>query len=347
MNRMRSRTTRLTVLIGVLSLLIGITLACSQASKANTAEEFYKGKTLTWVVSSTPGSSTDTLSRAVAAYLAKEIGVTARMENTDNQVGLNETYTQANRDGLTFVANPSDGILANDILKGPGVLYETEKFNFIANLNPSLKVLQVSPKLPYKTLKDLQRAEALKGGGTTANGLLSISTAVGFELFGLRGQVITGFKSKNDLVMALARGEVDLIITSDTGGAQDEKDGYASSVLIVGEKRSPAIPNAPTMSELGVTVPKELESVIGFTTSSGTAAALPPEVPEERVQYLRQAFQKLNDIKDLQKEVEKLTGSWSPSVPGEQVQKYMVAMKADKALASQLQGILAKYKTAK
>lgn len=338
-----SRTISVAIVV-VLAISLGLGLSCVQAPKGTRPEEFYPGKTITWVASDAVGSNTDLLARAIAPFMANVTGARVKVENTDNQVGLNYAYTEAKADGLTLVSNPADGIAANDILKGPGVLYETEKFNYLANLSPSSKALQISPKLTYKTLEALRQARDLKGAGTTAKGLLTVSAAVMFEILGFNGQVITGFKTKKDTVMAVARGEVDLIVTSDTGAARDANDGYVVNVLTIGEKRSPAIPDVPSMIELGVEVPRELEGPLGFLSAGGTAAALPPGVPSDRVEYLRQVFDKLNNNQELQKEIESIGTIWRSFVAGKELQKQMVALKADKGLAAQLDDILAKYK---
>ena len=88
-----------------------------------------------------------------------------------------------------------------------------------------------------------------------------------FEILGLDGKVITGFKGKKDLILALARGEADFMVTSDNTAMKDEKDGYVVNLMTTGDKRSVVVPHIPSLSELGVKVPKELEAVHTFVSS--------------------------------------------------------------------------------
>ncbi|MCL5959232.1 MAG: tripartite tricarboxylate transporter substrate-binding protein [Chloroflexi bacterium] len=340
---MRTLATLLAVV--VVTLLMGLAVGCSQASKSAAPEEFYRGKTLTWVVSAgaTGGDETDLLSRAVAPYLAKELGATVKVTNMASDEGLNWVYEQAKRDGLTLVAKSTSAVVAPDIMKAPGILYETEKFNILADIFPAGKVMQISPKLPYKTLDDLRQAKGLKGGGTVAKGSLGLSAAVGLEILGLDGKVITGFKGKKDLTLALARGEIDFMLTNDAGAAKDAADGYAVNLLVVTKDRSVFVPEVPTMYELGVKVPREMESALEFILAAGYMTALPPEVPPERVEFLRGAFQRVGANPELKAELKKITGASSPFLTGKMLQDRMNTMKSNKVLADQLDALFTKY----
>jgi tripartite-type tricarboxylate transporter receptor subunit TctC len=163
------------------------------------------------------------------------------------------------------------------------------------------------------------------------------------EILGLDGKVITGFNGKKDLTLAIARGEIDFMVTSDSTAMRDERDNYVVNLMIVGEKRSAVVPQVPVLSELGVKVPKEMGPVYRFVTSGGMAAVLPPGVPRERIEYLRKAFQSLSNNKELQKAMEKLTGTTTPFVPGHELQQEMVEIKADKELTAKLNAIFKKY----
>ncbi|MBI2953119.1 MAG: hypothetical protein HYY30_02305 [Chloroflexi bacterium] len=346
---METWNTRPIALIGVLSLALGLMVACAQTSQTSGPEEFYRGKTMTWIVASGTsggGGEADTLARTITPYLAKETGTTIKVENMDGDGGMNFAYNDAKRDGLTLAIKNGDAVISNDILKAPGVLYEADKFNFLADVNPNIKTLQVSPKLPYRTLEALRQAKGLKAGGTTAKGSLATSAAMGFELLGLDGKVITGFKGKQDLVLALARGEVDFIVSSDSLADKQETDGLIVNVIAISKERSPILPKVPTMFELGVKVSKEIEGPYNYIAAGGFTAFLPPEVPKERVEYLRKIFQKLSDDKELQKAMGTAMGSSRPFVPGKDVQETMASIKANTALVSQLDSILEKYKMA-
>ena len=295
------------------------------------------------IYSGDAGSPGDLITRIIAPFLAKDIGAKVKVENKKTDEGVNYLYNQGSREGLTLCTNTSAAIIGNEILKAPGMQYETNKLNFVADVYPTLKMFQISPKLPYKTLDTLRKAKGLRAGATSAKGAIAVSNAAVLELLGLDGKVITGFNGKKELTLAIARGEIDLMVTSDNGAMKDEKDGYVVNLFVVGDKRSVAVPHVPALSELGVKIPKEMVAVYKFVTSGGTAVALPPGVLQERVEYLRKEFQALSNNKDLQRELERMTGDRRPFVSGKELQEEMAEIKSDKELANKLDTIFKKY----
>ena len=331
------------LIIGCLVVSLGLMAVSKDISGAEAPADFFRGKTFVWIFAGDAGSSGDLATRIIAPFLAKDLGAKVRVENKRTDEGENYLYNQGTRDGLTLCTKSSDAIIANEILKAPGVHYETDKFNFVSNVSPNIKMFQISPKLPYKTLDALRKAKGLRAGGTSAKGSIAVGAAVMLELLGLDGKVITGFKGKKNLTLAVARGEIDFMVTSDNAAMRDEKDGYVVNLFAIGDKRSVAVPHAPSLSELGVKVSKEMAAAYKFVSSSGTAVFLPPGVARERVEYLRKKFQALSNNKELQKELERLTGDRRPFVSGQELQEEMAEIKADKELANKLDAIFKKY----
>ena len=333
------------VIIGVLFVSMAIVIGSNVVWGADIPGDFFRGKTIHWIVAdgASGGSGLDLNARTIAPFLEKETGARVRIENRKTDEGVNYIYNQGTRDGLTMGTKSSDSLIGNDILKAPGLQYEADKFNFIADVYPSVKVFQISPKLPYKTLEALRKAKGLKAGGTSAKGTFALGSAVMFEILHLDGKFITGFENKKSLVLALARGEVDFMVPSDSSAMRDEKDGYVINLFALGDKRSSAVPHVPSLSELGVKIPKELEAVFNFATSGGQPLVLPPGVPPERIEYLRKVFQRLSNNKELRKSMAKLMGTSEDFVSGQELQQQVAGIKADKEMAAKLDVLFKKY----
>ncbi|MCL5960765.1 MAG: tripartite tricarboxylate transporter substrate-binding protein [Chloroflexi bacterium] len=342
---MDGRLTRWLAGVAVVALGLGLVVGCAKQTSSASPEEFYRGKTFNWVVSSGAqgGDETDLLARVIAPYLAKELGGSVKVSNAASEDGLNQVYNEEKKDGLTMVHKSTAAVISNDILKAPGVQYATEKFNWIADVFPAGKVMQVSPKMTYKTLDELRKAKGLKGGGTTAKGALAVSAAVMMDVLGLDGKVVTGFKGKKDLVLAVTRGEVDFLVSSDTSAQKDEDDELLKNFLVVTKEKSRVVPNLPTMYDMGVKVPQEKVAMVEYILAAGSAVALPPDVPADRVEYLRKVFLKVSDNKDMQAEIKKIMGATAAFMPGKDLQDKMAAIKSNTELAKQLDATLSKY----
>ncbi|MBI5444644.1 MAG: hypothetical protein HY900_25945 [Deltaproteobacteria bacterium] len=312
-------------------------------------EAFYRGKTITWVVSAEPGGGTDVLTRIMVPFLAKETGAKVVVKNMTggSLEGDNWTYAEGPRDGLTLLTEGTMPLLLNDLLRSPGAQYVTEKFNFLTGVAPELTVLAVSPKMQEKSLAGLRKAKGLKIGASSSRGYIANAGAVTAEILNLDARVVTGYKGMKSVLLAVAQGEMDAIVSSETEISIAAKSGDVVPLFVVGEERSSLLPNLPTLKEIGVAVPRELADAYRTITTNSRAFLLPPGVPEDKVNHLRRVFRKLNDTKEVEEALARWAGVWRPFIPGEKLQEDVNAIKANKALAAQMEGILKKYSASK
>ncbi len=344
---MRSWIIRLGAIVGVLSLSLGLVAACAPAPGGEKPEQFYQGKTITWIVASGAASGTTLVSRIIAPFLGAELGATVRVENMGTNEGMNWVYTQGSKDGLTMLSKSKTALLLNDLLKAPGVQYVAEKYLYISDPTPGPYVFFISPKSPHRTLNDLQQAKGLKAGGTSAKGALVTAPSVMFEILGLDGKVISGYKGSKGTQLAVTTGEVDIMVIRGNAVVAAAKAGDLIPLFTIFDERAEPYPDVPTIREFGVKIPKELEAAYSAISGGGNAVALPPGVPQDRVKYLRKVFDRLNKNEELQAQLTKQTGAPAEFISGDELQKWMTGLKSNQALGGQLAGILAKYKAAK
>jgi tripartite-type tricarboxylate transporter receptor subunit TctC len=307
---------------------------------------FYKGKTLNWVVSSGPSSTTTLLSRLAAKYLGEEIGARVRVENQGRNKGLNFVYAKAKPDGLTIVSKAKTAVLFNDLANAPGIQYKSSKYIYLTDLMPDIGALFVKTDSPLKSLSDLRNAKGLKAGGTSAKGFLATSAAILYEIIGIDGKVVPGYKSPPKVILALAQGEVDLMALQAAAVLKDVKNGRVRPLFVVAPKRFGAMPDIPTLEEFGVPIPAQWESALDLISNTGQAVMAPPGVPKERIDFLRSTFQKIAKNPEVQKGVEKITGYWSPFGDGAKMQKDIVKIMSDQELRNQLKAVVGKYSAA-
>jgi tripartite-type tricarboxylate transporter receptor subunit TctC len=328
-----------TIITAGLIILFLVTPLSAQQS----AQQFYRGKNLTWISSTAPGQGGDMMTRVMVPYLSKEIGATVRYQNMGTEEGVNWAYTKGSKDGLTMVSKLSNAVIANDLLKAPGVQYEADKYLYISDLDPGAFVFAVSSKSKYRTLEDLRRAKGFKAGATSLKGALATAAAVSLEIIGMDGKVITGYKGSGDVWTAVMRGEVDAIVIRGGSIANEVKNGDLIPLFALPDEGSEVFKNLPSVRAFGAKVPKDLEDVRDFVGSAGTMLAMPPGVPQDRVEYMRKVFEKLNRNEELREKLTKFRGAEADFLSGKQLQEYMVRLKSNKALAAQLEALVAKY----
>ena len=346
---MKNQRVKILMLLGIFVLGSGLPMTYAQTSGGDGVEAFYRSKTMTCVVSSEPGGGNDTIARILVPHLARETGTKVLVKNMTggSMEGNNWVYSDAKRDGLTILAEGTMPLLLNDLLRSPGAHYATEKFIFLTGALPDFTVFAVSAKLPHRTIDALRQAKGLRVGASSARGYIATSGAVMTAVLGLDAKVVTGYKGLKSVLLAVAQGEMDVVVASEPDIANAAKGGDIVPLFIVGEQRSPLYPNLPTIRELGINIPKELIDAYKTITANSRTMALPPGVPDDKVDYMRKVFKKMSETKEVQADVTRWAGVWRPFIPGEKMQEEISTIKANKALGSQMEGILKKYAAAK
>src|SRR6187549_2666057 len=123
-----------------------------------TGAEFYKGKTVTYIVATAPGGGYDLYGRLVAEYMQKYLpGSTFVVKNVPGAghlVGTNTIYA-SKPDGLT-IGTFNTGLLYNQLMAADGVRFDLNKMSWIGKAGSDPRMLTVKTELPITTFKELQ-----------------------------------------------------------------------------------------------------------------------------------------------------------------------------------------------
>ena len=323
--------------IFTLSLAVLIGLASRGSTLA--AEGFYEGKTIQFIVSSGPGATTDISARLVARYLGKHIPgkpgiVVQNMPGGGGLVGANYLYNVAKPDGLTILAVSRANYL-DQMVERPEVKTDFRKLAWIGSFNKAPMMAACRSDTPYKSIKAIQAAKVPPRFGTSGTGSISYVFANLFErILDLKIKHVTGFRSGRDTDLGMERGEVDCRASSDitvirAPWNQWVKDNYVTFVVQQGPEKSELLPPTPTVFELAPPEAKAKLNLMGVMlayTDFDRPYAAPPGVPMERLQILRDGFQKMLNDADFAAEAKKLL-DWEGKtfLTGEQLQKKIEA----------------------
>jgi tripartite-type tricarboxylate transporter receptor subunit TctC len=287
---------------GKLLAAAALALLTSFGVRAETAEEFYaKQKSLDLVVGNAANSTYDLWARQIAHHMPKYLpgNPTIVVKNMPGGGGITQAnwlYNQAPRDGSVFgvVGRNTPGVARMGQQKS--VQYDPLKFGWLGATELAARACVVRSDTGIKTPADAQTKEVLMGG-SGAGGGTSFMPTIANNLVGTKFKVIAGYKGSDEIHLAIQRGEV----SGECGGygtlVRNLGDRLKSGELIVlfsfEQKRMPATPNVPTIVEYI----KDAESrqIFAFLTSAteiGRPFTLPPEVPADRLDYLRRAFDK-------------------------------------------------------
>ena len=267
-------------------------------AQAQSAEEFFKGKTLRFTVVYEPGGTYDLYSRLLITHLPKHIPgnptiVIQYMPGAGGMVGTVNLYEKAARDGTQLGMLPRD-IAVNQMLHPDNARYDAERFNWIGRIATYTGVMMVMSRTGVKTADDLRRKDVVVGSwGNTTDSF--VTPTLLNALAGTRFKIVTGYRGAADVDLAIERGEADARVASwtalKTTRGEWLKDGRIAVPLQTGLKRHADLPDLPLVSDLASSdAGRRILEFMNSDSSVGWNAIAPPDVPADRVAALRSAF---------------------------------------------------------
>ena len=311
--------------------LIGATsLAQAQGSKP-----FYEGKTIQIVVASGPGASTDIGARLVGRFLGKHVPgnpntLVQNMPGAGGLVAANQIYNLAKPDGLTILAVTRSNYLDQMVGK-PEVRFDFRKFAWIGSFNKSPMMVACRSDTPYKSIAAMRTAKIPPRFGQSGTGSISYVFAnLVSKIFDMRIKNVLGFGSGREIDLGMERGEADCRATSDVTVIRPPwnrwlKENWVTFVLQQGPEKSRLLPPVPTVIELappeGAPFVDLMNVMLAYTEFDRPYAA-PPGLPKERLQTLRESFERMLKDPEFAAEAKKLL-DWDGMtfLSGDQLQK--------------------------
>lgn len=269
-------------------------LAVVNPVSAETAEQFYRDKTVKLVVGYGAGGGYDAYARLIAPELEKRLGATVTVLNKPGgggNVALNNVAA-ADPDGLTLMLANGPSAVLSQLLNVEGVRFDLTKMTWLAGVFSEARVILVNPQSPFRSLDDLRNATEIKWATTGGASLMGLSSAFISEALGLNSRIISGYKGSKEAAWAAMRGEVDGLVISATSARRFASGGQLRLLAVVGGDRSPILPELPSISEMAKLNDGEAWW-INYTAQIsrvGRALVTAPDVAAARRDYLRQTL---------------------------------------------------------
>jgi tripartite-type tricarboxylate transporter receptor subunit TctC len=270
--------------------------AAMPAARAQPAQDFFRGKSIDLVVSSSPGGGYDALARAVARYLGKHIPgnpsvVVRNMPGAGGIVAVNYIANVAARDGLT-IACVLNNTPFEPLFGTKEATYDATKLTWLGTPSVETGLLIVWHTSPIKTLDDARKMP-MTAGSSGANSAPSFYARLLNELLGLKIKVVLGYPGQNEAYLAMERGELDSYgvtfwssLTSTKGDWL--RDKKIRILVQYGPQKEAALPDVPYGPDL-VSSPddKALFAAANAPLAAGRPFVAPPGLPADRSAALR------------------------------------------------------------
>jgi tripartite-type tricarboxylate transporter receptor subunit TctC len=294
----------------------GLAIASSLA-----AAQSYPSRPVRLVITYPPGGTTDFVGRPVAQKLSELLGQQVVVDNRGGAGGVIGTMivAQAPPDGYTLLLGTSSGMLINPMLQSKPAYDGFRDFAPISRTNINPQALVANAMLPVNNVKELLAyARANPGKLNVASSGVGTPNHLGAEMLKYMAKidiVHVAYKGGGPAMTDLIGGQVQLQFSSIPTVLTHVKAGRIKMLAIGSAKRSPALPDVPTIAEAGVPgyeyttwygifAPRGTPaSIVTLLNSAVTKAVLSPEVtqrlapqgaepspstPQELTQYMKE-----------------------------------------------------------
>lgn len=257
-------------------LRVALMLGCVLAAPCLHAQS-YPFKPIRMMVPFPVGGGSDTIGRVVGQRLAERLGQPIVVENRPGAGGSigADVVAKAAPDGYTILLGSTSELVQYPNVN-PKIPYDPLRdFAPISLVGTVPLVLVVHPSLPARSVKELVALTRARPGeinfGSAGNGS---TTHLAVELFVLiSGARMTHvpYKGSPQAVTDLVAGNVQLGIPTMPAALSFIKAGRARALAVSSGKRTPVLPDVPTMQEAGIK---------GYETDLWTGILAPAGVPQ-------------------------------------------------------------------
>jgi tripartite-type tricarboxylate transporter receptor subunit TctC len=279
--------------------LVASVACCASSTRAQSPAEFYRGKTVTLLISSATGGGYDALARVIANHLGRHIPgsplvIVRNMAGAGGIVATNHLYNVAAKDG-TVVGGVQNNTPFEPLFGTKAATYDPLKFNWLGTPSIEVAIPTVWHKTPVNTWQDTLTHE-ITMGSSGVNSTPSFYGRLLIETLGMKQRIIVGYESQTHAFLAMERGEIDgypSVFYSALKSTRPTwiRDGLVKLLVQMGLEKEPELPNVPFALELAKNEDDKLLMIAACAPLQfGRPYLLPPGVPADRVAAMEQAF---------------------------------------------------------
>src|SRR5262244_2150894 len=279
-------------------MLVTMLLAVPSQVRADPVADFYRGKTLRMLIGYGPGGGYDIYGRLVAEFLPRHIPgnpmiVPQNMPGGGSFVAAKFMAEVAPKDGTVFGSLAQT--LALDSMTNTATRIDVTKFSYLGRVVTNIDTGVTLPKSGIKSFEDVRAKQYIvgtSGGGSTTVLFPTALNAYG----GAKFKLVRGYQGTTDILLAMERGEVDIVGAYGLPGILVSQPGWvhrgeATFLYQASLKRHPLLSQVPTLPELAVSEEgRVILHAAASTGEFGRSILTTPGVPAERLAALRAAF---------------------------------------------------------
>jgi tripartite-type tricarboxylate transporter receptor subunit TctC len=279
------------ILINALCILLALTAFAAPASADD-----YPNRTIRMIIPFAPGGSNDVVGRIIANQLGQALGKQVFVDNRPGAGGVvgSDLAAKADPDGYTLLIISIAHAVDPWLYKTP--FDPVKDFAPVSIIATGTNVLTVNPSVPVHSVKELlDLAKAKSGELNYASAGIGSFQHLSGELFKLMAGVNiqhVPYKGGGPAMLAVIAGEDQVMFSSIVQTVPNIQNGQLRALATGGEKRSPILPDLPTVAEAGVP---------GYVASNWWGIVAPAGTPQPIIDKLHDTIAGLLDSADTKK----------------------------------------------
>ena len=274
--------------------LISVLSCAASGVAAADAAAGYPSRPIRFIAPFVAGGPSDTLSRLLAQKLTESWGQTVVVDNRGSAGGIVgfELGAKAPPDGYTLLLANGAGLTINPsvYLKLPYDPYKD--FQPITQITSGAYYMVINPSVPAKSVKEFIALAKAKPGqlNFAATGTNNLLAAELFNYMAGIKMVAVNYKGTGQAVGAVVSGEVQMFVMSPLIAIPQIKAGKLRAIGLTGLKRSPVLPDVPTIAE----------SLPGYENITWHSVVVPAKTPKPIVAKLSKELMRIIKNPDMQ-----------------------------------------------
>jgi tripartite-type tricarboxylate transporter receptor subunit TctC len=299
--------------------------------------DFYKGKTITVYIGTTPGALYDQWGRILAQHMGKHIPgkpdmIVQNMPGAGHMIAANYVYNKTKPDGLSLIGSIVLTLYFDQLVGRKEAQYDWAKFVWIGSPVQGESQMYMRADTPYKTIEDVRGAkEPPRCGAQGTSDSAYYLPKLFEETIGTKFNLVQGYPGGPEIDLAVERGEIHCrAFTIEAFMSREpyhtwRKKGFVRNIIQTGKKRDAKLPETPTLWELmdRYKTPEPSRRLATLMLASGQLGRPmmgTPGIPADRIKILRDAFNTTMKDPEFLADIDKRQFDLDP-VPGEELEK--------------------------
>jgi len=299
--------------------------------------DFYKGKTITVYIGTTPGALYDQWGRILAQHMGKHIPgkpdlIVQNMPGAGHMIAANYVYNKTKPDGLSLIGSIVPTLYFDQLVGRKEAQFDWAKFVWIGSPVQGESQMYMRADTPYKTIEDVRNAkEPPRCGAQGTSDSAYYLPKLFEETIGTKFNLVQGYPGGPEIDLAVERGEIHCrSFTIEAFMSREpyhtwRKKGFVRNIIQTGKKKDAKLPETPTLWELmdRYKTPEGSRRLATLMLASGQLGRPmmgTPGIPADRVKILRDAFNATVKDPEFLADIDKRQFDLDP-VSGEELEK--------------------------